>query len=160
MISPITSKCTVTHVKRLNGIHVLCSLCLHRYMLGLAAIPSALQFGAFLFMPESPRWLIISGQAEKARDVLSRLRGRQSGGEEEEEYQTIRSSILSVIDETEQRGTCLPAPHPHVYNMNTGVWSAYLHQTIPTYRPSCLLPTTRLQDSQHGFIFLLTASVI
>jgi hypothetical protein len=35
-------------------------------MLGLAAIPSTLQFIFIFFMPESPRWLGKVGQKEKA----------------------------------------------------------------------------------------------
>ncbi|ESO82112.1 hypothetical protein LOTGIDRAFT_102050, partial [Lottia gigantea] len=33
-----------------------------RYMLGLGSVPSLVQFIGFLFMPESPRWLISEGR--------------------------------------------------------------------------------------------------
>ncbi|MEU6113535.1 sugar porter family MFS transporter [Streptomyces sp. NPDC047117] len=46
-----------------------------RWMFGIAAVP-ALLFGAgMLLMPESPRWLALRGRTERARAVLTRLRG-------------------------------------------------------------------------------------
>lgn len=61
-----------------------------RYMLGLAAIPAVLQFFGFLFLPESPRWLIQKGQTQKARRILSQMRGNQTI---DEEYDSIRNNI-------------------------------------------------------------------
>ncbi|XP_036376187.1 proton myo-inositol cotransporter-like isoform X2 [Megalops cyprinoides] len=61
-----------------------------RYMLGLSVVPAVLQFLGFLFLPESPRWLIQRGLTQKARRVLSQIRGNQNI---DEEYDSIKSSI-------------------------------------------------------------------
>ena len=51
-----------------------CSFLNHRFMLGLAGIPSLIMFIGFFFMPESPRWLVFQGKSEKARNILYQLR--------------------------------------------------------------------------------------
>ncbi|XP_062863013.1 proton myo-inositol cotransporter-like [Trichomycterus rosablanca] len=61
-----------------------------RYMLGLSSLPALVQFLGFLFLPESPRWLIQKGLTQKARRVLSQIRGNQNI---DEEYDSIKSSI-------------------------------------------------------------------
>lgn len=46
-----------------------------RWMVGLGAIPAALQIAIMVMMPESPRWLIKVGRGVEARVVLERVLG-------------------------------------------------------------------------------------
>lgn len=59
-------------------------------MLGLSAVPAVIQFLGFLFLPESPRWLIQKGQTQRARRILSQMRGNQAI---DEEYDSIKNNI-------------------------------------------------------------------
>lgn len=49
-----------------------------RWMLSLAAFPSIVQFFGFLFMPESPRWLIRREKNDEAFLALQRIRGKDN----------------------------------------------------------------------------------
>ncbi|XP_078678196.1 proton myo-inositol cotransporter-like isoform X2 [Branchiostoma floridae x Branchiostoma belcheri] len=66
-----------------------------RYMLGLAGVPSLVQFVGFLFLPESPRWLVQHGDNLMAKMVLKRMRGVDNV---DEEFDQIKQSF-----EEEQR---------------------------------------------------------
>jgi MFS transporter, SP family, galactose:H+ symporter len=46
-----------------------------RWMFGMALLPAAIFGLGMIFLPESPRWLLGSGQLEKARATLARVRG-------------------------------------------------------------------------------------
>lgn len=56
-----------------------------RWALGLALIPSVILGVGILFLPESPRWLMIRGDQGKAREVLGRLRAQEQAEREIEE---------------------------------------------------------------------------
>jgi SP family myo-inositol transporter-like MFS transporter 13 len=63
-----------------------------RWMVGLGAIPAALQFLMLQFLPETPRWLVQANQTELAKKVLVRVYGS------EEDMQELVSAILRRIE--------------------------------------------------------------
>ncbi len=63
-----------------------------RWMLGIETLPAVLYFIAIFFIPESPRWLVMKGQDEKAIKILTRVNGETNAGNE---YDEIKKSILS-----------------------------------------------------------------
>jgi SP family arabinose:H+ symporter-like MFS transporter len=60
-----------------------------RGMLGMEAIPALSFFLLIFLLPRSPRWLVVNGQKEKARSVLTRLVGEE-----------VASREMSEIEET------------------------------------------------------------
>ncbi|WAR25198.1 MYCT-like protein [Mya arenaria] len=60
-----------------------------RYMLGIAAVPSIVQMIGFLFLPESPRWLVANGKSDRARVVLENIRGSKQINDEMREVERI-----------------------------------------------------------------------
>jgi MFS transporter, SP family, galactose:H+ symporter len=71
-----------------------------RWMLGVIAVPAVLMFLGMLFLPESPRWLVLKNRAPKAREVLRRL--ASSHEEAERELAEIENSL-----KVEQKGFSL-----------------------------------------------------
>lgn len=46
-----------------------------RWIVGLGAVPAAIQVFVMLFMPETPRWLVMVGRQDDARKVLNKVFG-------------------------------------------------------------------------------------
>lgn len=55
------------------------------WMLGLGVVPGSILLISTLFLPESPRWMILKGREVKARVVLQRIRGNENINKELEE---------------------------------------------------------------------------
>ncbi|GAU90253.1 hypothetical protein RvY_02699-2 [Ramazzottius varieornatus] len=82
-----------------DGVFAYASESGWRYMFGVGTIPALIQFSGFVFMPESPRWLIKNGRYEEARAALRAIRDR--GADVNEEFDVERVSI----DEQVRAGT-------------------------------------------------------
>jgi sugar porter (SP) family MFS transporter len=71
-----------------------------RLMLGLAAIPSLVLLVGMAFMPETPRFLVRSGDEDEAREVLEEV--RSDAAREDEPERKIEE--IREVDEREQGG--------------------------------------------------------
>ena len=76
-----------------------------RYMLGIAAIPALLQLiGFLLWVPESPRYLIQKGMADRGTAALIKLRGMSNV---ESEVQDIMKAVQSEAEALEREATLM-----------------------------------------------------
>lgn len=62
-------------------------------MFGVSAIPAVVQLIGFLFLPESPRFLVSKGEIDKARHELQKLRGKSY--DVEPELKAIQAATTS-----------------------------------------------------------------
>jgi MFS transporter, SP family, sugar:H+ symporter len=79
-----------------------------RWMFWMELIPAVIFFVALLFIPESPRFLMASGQTEKARGVLVKLYGDVDGTAKVAEIKSTlvadhKPRLSDIIDKVTQR---------------------------------------------------------
>jgi SP family sugar:H+ symporter-like MFS transporter len=71
-----------------------------RLMLGLAAIPSLILLVGMFFMPETPRFLVRTGEEDEARDVLEEVRP----DDERADHPERKIEEIREVDEREEGG--------------------------------------------------------
>ena len=72
-----------------------------RWIVGLGALPAAVQFGLLFLMPETPRYLARAGQKEKARRVLMRVYQGSEGVDAERLVGVVLRRVEREIREEE-----------------------------------------------------------
>ena len=70
-------------------------------MFGFAIIPAIVCITAFVFLPESPRWLVGRGRVGDARTVLRKLRS-EGGGSVEKELRKIQENLENSAEQNSQ----------------------------------------------------------
>lgn len=73
-----------------------------RWMVGLGAVPAAIQAALLVFMPETPRWLVKADRPEAARRVILQTQGAETGNGEHVDA-IIKNIEIEVRAEQEAR---------------------------------------------------------
>ncbi|CAI5465563.1 unnamed protein product [Closterium sp. Yama58-4] len=77
-----------------------------RWMLGLGAVPGLILAVGVIFLPESPRWLIMHGQVKKAKDILLTI---SDSKEEAHERMLEILEAAGLKEEVISKGSEIPA---------------------------------------------------
>jgi len=82
-----------------------------RWIVGLGAVPAAIQCLIMAFMPETPRWLVMAGKVDDAKHVLVQVYGKGIGIDAM--IDQVLSGIEKEVQEEEQakRGRALRMAH-------------------------------------------------
>ncbi len=116
---------------------ILASSANWRLMLGLAAVPSLVLLVGMVFMPETPRFLVHTGEEETAHEVLEELPGDERPEERIEEIRGVEeeesgSGLRALWQATWVRPALLVATGLAVFQQLVGI------NTIIYYAPTTL----------------------
>ena len=67
-----------------------------RWMLGVEALPAIFYFFALLFVPESPRWLVMRGRTRDALDIMEQVSGPEQANTD---LQAVQQSLDAEANE-------------------------------------------------------------
>lgn len=73
-----------------------------RWMLALAMVPALIQFFGFMFMPESPRWLVRHQRDDEALVALKQIRGEHDPSVQRE-FERMRHNQLELLVQDKRR---------------------------------------------------------
>ncbi|MBB5396119.1 MULTISPECIES: sugar porter family MFS transporter [unclassified Mucilaginibacter] len=71
-----------------QGMEKIFSAEVWRAMLGMGALPAAIFLVSLFLVPESPRWLLLKGETQKAKNILIKIDGAESARRELEDFNT------------------------------------------------------------------------
>ena len=102
-----------------------------RWMFGLGALPALIQLIGFMFMPETPSWLLKAGRREDALKSLMKVRGVSDANQADEEFKEFEDAASAdvIIDNEED--------NPKQQNLNQNKWHNVLQS--PHVRRALLL---------------------
>lgn len=69
-----------------------------RYMVGLGALPALVQLLTFIFLPETPRWLVKADQLQQARRILLRVYTTNGQGASKQQREAMVDQILTGVE--------------------------------------------------------------
>ncbi|KAB2622953.1 inositol transporter 1-like [Pyrus ussuriensis x Pyrus communis] len=133
-----------------------------RWMLGVSAVPAVIQFTLMLFLPESPRWLFLKNDKDKAIDVMSKIYdvGRLqdeidylSSQAEEEQRKKKSVSYLNVFRSKEIRLAFLAGAGLQAFQQFTGI------NTVMYYSPT-IVQMAGIQSNQLALLLSLIVAAM
>lgn len=105
-----------------------------RLYLVLCSLPSFAVFFMRIFLPESPRYLLVAGRSDDAKEVLERI-GRSNGAELPAEWELEEEAVVT------ERASVSALLHPSLRSTTLLVWLMWFCVSIGYYGFTVWLPS-------------------
>ncbi|KAM7185687.1 General substrate transporter [Rhypophila sp. PSN 637] len=101
-----------------------------RWMVGLGALPAAVQMVLLLFMPESPRWLVKAGRSGEAKAVIQKV----SGGDHPDTSSRLVDATLKNIEIEVREEEAARRLSSRRAGRNSPAWMEVMHELFAVRR--------------------------